>query len=274
MGARHRNWQDITTEEFATLDAARAIAILPVAAIEQHGPHLSVGVDAVINEGILARAIEIAPPALSLLILPAQNIGRSDEHGDFPGTVSLSAETAIRLWSEIGASVAKAGLRKLVLFNSHGGQPQILDIVGRELRARHRMLVVQVNAYRLWDAGAAFGRAEIEHGIHGGAVETSIMLHLAPDQVRRERIADFAPRSLEIARDYEPIGAHGRVPFSWMTQDLNAAGACGDATQASADVGRALVDQAARATAKILVELDRMPLDLLKDAPRAEVRSR
>jgi creatinine amidohydrolase len=274
MAAPRRNWQEMTSEEFAHLDAARTIAILPVAAIEQHGPHLAVGVDAVINEGILARALELAPAGLALIVLPALSVGRSDEHGDFPGTLSLGAETAIRLWSEIGASVAKAGIQKLVLFNSHGGQPQILDIVGRELRARHKMLVVQVNAYRLWDGSTMFGREEIEHGIHGGAVETSIMLHLAPHSVRRDRIADFAPRSIEIARDYAPIGAHGRVPFSWLTQDLNAEGACGDATQATAAHGKTLVEEAARATAKILVELDRMPLDLLKDGPRAESTSR
>lgn len=260
-----RYWQDMTTEEFAALDAARAIAILPVAAIEQHGPHLPVGVDAIVNEGILRRTLELVPERLPLTILPALPIGRSDEHGDFPGTLSLGAETVIRLWSEVAEGVVKAGVRKLVLFNSHGGQPQLLDIVGRNLRARHKMLVVQVNGYRLWDASVMFEKMELEHGIHGGAIETAIMLHLRPELVRRDKIANFIPRSIELAKDYGAIGAHGRVPFSWLIQDLNPAGACGDATKASAERGRELVEQAARAFAGILEELDRLPLDILKD---------
>lgn len=260
-----RRWQDMTTEEFAALDGARAISILPVAAIEQHGPHLPVGVDAIINEEILRRTLEVVPERLPVTVLPALPVGRSDEHGDFPGTLSLCAETVIRLWGEVAEGVAKAGIRKLVLFNSHGGQPQILDIVGRKLRAKHRMLVVQVNAYRLWDASGMFERGELEHGIHGGAIETSIMLHLHPELVRRDKIANFVPRSIELGKDYGLIGAHGRVPFSWLAQDLNPAGACGDATKANAERGRELVEQAARAFAAILEELDRMPLDILKD---------
>jgi creatinine amidohydrolase len=198
-------------------------------------------------------------------VLPALPIGRSDEHAAFAGTLSLSPETAIRLWGEVGEAVARAGIRKLVLFNSHGGQPQLLDIVGRDLRIRHRMLVVQVNAYRLWDASAFFDAAELAHGIHAGAIETSIMLHLRPDLVRREKAANFVPGSIALARTAKHIGPHGRVPFSWTAQDLHPSGAAGDATKASAEAGRALVEQAARAFAAILEELDRMPLDVIKE---------
>jgi creatinine amidohydrolase len=262
-----RLWQEMTSEEIASLDAARIIAVLPVAAIEQHGPHLPLAVDACINEGILERALTLLPADLPVTLLPMMPVGRSDEHGDFPGTLSLAPETIARLWGEIGGSVARAGLRKLVIFNSHGGNPQMLDIVGRELRIKHRMLVVQVNSYRLYDAVALFGAEEIAHGIHGGAVETSIMLHLRPELVRMEKAKDFVPSSRGLAEQYRHIGPHGRVPFSWLTQDLNPSGAVGDATKASAEHGRALVEQAARALAEILGELDRMPLTLLKDPP-------
>jgi creatinine amidohydrolase len=259
----HRYWQEMTTEEFASLDAARVIAVLPVAAIEQHGPHLAVAVDAAINEGVLKRALELVPAQLPLTVLPALPVGRSDEHEDFPGTLSLSPETVIRVWEEVGDAVARVGIRKLVLFNSHGGQPQLLDIVGRRLRQKHGMLVVQVNLYRLWDASGLFDDAELKHGIHGGAVETSIMLHLRPDLVRAEKIANFVPRSIEMADSYKHLGPHGRVPFSWLTQDLNAEGAVGDATKASAAHGARLVEQAARAFAAILEELNRMTLEVL-----------
>jgi creatinine amidohydrolase len=125
----------MTTTEFAALPAD-TVAVLPVAAVEQHGPHLPVYVDACLNEGVVARAIELLPPELPVTFLPMQAVGKSNEHLAFPGTLSLSAETLIRLWTEIAESVHRASVRKLVLFNSHGGQPQIMDIVARDLRVR------------------------------------------------------------------------------------------------------------------------------------------
>lgn len=266
-GPPRRIWHEMTSAEVAALDAARVIAVLPLAAIEQHGPHLPLAVDAIINEGILTRALELAPEQVQVTVLPTLAIGRSDEHGDFPGTLSLSPDTTMRLWSEVAESVAKADIRKLVMFNSHGGHPQLLDIVGRNLRIKHRMLVVQVNSYRLVDASRMFGEAELKHGIHGGAIETSMMLHLAPGLVHMDKAENFVPASVRMAEDYGNVGPHGRVPFSWLTQDLHPAGACGDATKASAEHGRALVEQAARAFCAILEEVDRMPLDLLKGRP-------
>src|SRR5262245_11808051 len=122
-----RQWRDMTTKEFAALDAERVIAVLPVGSIEQHGPHLPVGVDSLINEAILARTLELIPADLPVTALPMTMVGKSDEHLAFPGTLTLSAETLTRVWSEIGEGVARAGVRKLVIFNSHGGQPQLVD---------------------------------------------------------------------------------------------------------------------------------------------------
>ncbi|HKO08118.1 MAG TPA: creatininase family protein, partial [Alphaproteobacteria bacterium] len=262
-----RYWQEMTSAEIAALEGASVVAILPLAAIEQHGPHLAVAVDAVINEGVLARTLELVPEPLPLTVLPALAVGRSDEHEDFPGTLSLSPETALRLWEEVADGVARAGIRKLVLFNSHGGQSQLLDIVGRRLRRKHGMLVVQVNLYRLWDARRFFDENEVTHGIHGGAVETSLMLHLRPDLVRRGRLRNFAPSSAALAKRYKAIGAHGRVPFSWLAQDLHSSGAAGDARLASAQRGRALLEEAATRLAAILVETARLPLATLKGRP-------
>jgi creatinine amidohydrolase len=268
MTGPRRYWQDMTTTDVAALDAARVIALLPVAAIEQHGPHLPLAVDATINRGILERAVALMPDDLPVTILPAQPIGKSDEHGAFPGTLSLSAETLIALWSEIGDSVARAGVRKLVLLNTHGGQPQILDVVAGGLRARHRMLAVAVNAYRLYDAQALFPPEELQHGIHGGAVETSIMLHLAPDQVRSALAAPAPSLSAEMTRDFRYLSPIGRLaPFAWQTQDLNRSGVCGDPTLAEAAHGRLLVEQAATKLVEILQEIDRFPLDRLVAAP-------
>ena len=143
-----RGWQDMNTEEFGGPDAERWIAVLPVGAIEQHGPHLPLCVDACINQGILARALELLPEQVPVTVLPPIPVGKSNEHIAFPGTLTLSADTLIRLWTELGEAVARAGVRKLVLFNSHGGQPQVMDIVARDLRVRLGMLAV---AYS-WDA--------------------------------------------------------------------------------------------------------------------------
>ena len=115
-------WAEMGWRDFAATDMSKVVAVLPVAAIEQHGPHLPVGVDAFINEGYLARAIERVPADLPVLFLPLQAIGKSNEHIEYPGTLTFSMETVTRAWTEIGDSVARTGCRKLIFMNSHGGQ--------------------------------------------------------------------------------------------------------------------------------------------------------
>ena len=262
-----RHWVEMTTRDFQETDMSAAIAILPVAAIEQHGPHLPVEVDAAINRGVLSRALELTPADLPVTVLPAMPVGKSNEHISYPGTLTLSAETLIHLWTEIGESVARAGVRKMVLFNSHGGQPQIADIVARELRVRRSMFVVTCGTYALGRPPGLFPDSELKHGIHGGSVETSIMMHLCPDLVRREHLADFRPRSLDMEGEYEILTPEGRVGFGWETQDLSEPGACGNALDADADRGRQLVEYSARRFIKLLDEIHRYPLDAIKAGP-------
>src|SRR5919112_1316009 len=185
MPARH--WLDLTTEDFRTRDMSRAIAVLPVAAVEQHGPHLPVGVDTYINEGYLARATALVPDDLDVLILPVQTVGKSNEHLAFPGTLTLSAETAIRAWTEIGESVRRAGCRKLVFANSHGGNVAIVDIVARDLRVRLGLLAVNAAWHRLGYPPGLYSEVEARFGIHGGDAETSLMLAVRSQSVRMER---------------------------------------------------------------------------------------
>jgi len=262
-----RYWQEMTTEEFGTLDRERTIALLPVAAIEQHGPHLPVEVDARINAGVLGRAVELMPADLPVTILPAMPIGKSNEHIAFPGTLTLSPETLIRLWTEIGESVGRAGIRKLVLFNSHGGQPQILDIVARELRIRANMFVVCVSYYALGKPPGLFPESEMKHGIHGGSAETSMMLALRPELVQMDKARNFEPLSLAMERDYAILVPEGRVGFGWQTQDLHPAGACGNALDADAERGRAMIDHAAGRLVEVLREIERFPLSALRKGP-------
>lgn len=253
----------MTTVEFAALPAD-TVAVLPVAAIEQHGPHLPVYVDACLNEGVVAHAITLLPPELPVTFLPMQAVGKSNEHLAFPGTLSLSAETIIRLWTEIGECVNRAGLRKLVLFNSHGGQPQIMDIVARDLRVRLEMLVVCAGSHSFGTPAGDFSDEELQHGIHGGAVETSMMLALRPDLVQMDKAENFAPLSIALAKDYRYLTPEGRIGFGWQAQDLHPSGACGNALDADAERGARSVEHAAQGLVALLREVHRYPLTNIK----------
>ena len=138
-----RDWMGLRAPEFAGLNPMTAIAVLPLAAVEQHGPHLPVGTDTLIGEGMLATVAGLCPADLDLLVLPTQRIGKSNEHLWARGTLTLSAEAALAAWVEIGLSVARAGLRKIVIVNSHGGNADLMSIVARELRVRAGMLAVR-----------------------------------------------------------------------------------------------------------------------------------
>ncbi len=262
-----RQWVEMTTKDFQLTDMSKVIAILPVAAIEQHGPHLPVEVDTAINRGLLARAVELMPDEMPVTVLPAMPVGKSNEHISYPGTLTLSAETLIRLWTEIGESVARAGVRKLLLFNSHGGQPQVADIVARDLRVRRDMFVVTCGTYSLGKPPGLFPDSEVKHGIHGGSIETSLMMHLHPELVRHDELADFRPRSLDMEADYEMLTPEGRIGFGWETQDLSLPGACGNALDADAERGAQLVEFGARRLIKLLAEIERYPLDALRAGP-------
>ncbi len=261
---RVRLWRELTTTDFAGLEAEKTLALLPLAATEQHGAHLPLSTDADIADGVIAQTIEKLTGDFDLLVMPRLDIGLSPEHADFPGTLTLEPETMIAVLRQIGAGVADAGLRKLVLFNSHGGQSRILDIAAQALRRSRGMLVVCVNLYRLWRAGELFDEQEVRHGIHAGAVETSIMLHLRPDLVRLDAIADNPSLSARMAGDYRRLAPFGELSFGWQSQDLSPSGALGDARLASAEAGRKLLDSAAEAAAELLGEVARLPLSTLK----------
>ena len=257
-----RTWSELSWTEFEQLDPAVTVAVLPVAATEQHGPHLPVGVDDYINAGIVSAALPLMPD--SVLVLPACHVGKSNEHTAYPGTLSLSAETLIRLWTEIGESVARAGLRKLVIVNSHGGQPQIMDIVVRDLRVRLGMFAVAANLAALASERRLFSAEELRHGIHGGASETSQMLHLHPDLVSMDAAGNFTPASVALEHEYRFLRSEGAVGFGWQTQDLHPSGACGDASAADAERGRQVVMSAAEGLAALIAEVARYPLDRVR----------
>ncbi len=256
-----RWWWDLSTREFSMLDMSEIVAVLPVGAVEQHGPHLPVRVDAAINAGIVARAVDLLPADLPVLILPALPIGKSNEHLAYPGTLSLPYDLLGRLWFEVAKSAWRAGVRKLILWNSHGGQPQVMEIVCRELRVELGMFAVAASWFRTVDSSDLYSAAERRHGIHGGESETSVMLHLHPGLVAMEHAADFVPRSVLMETTNRLLTPEGGVGYGWQAQDLHPAGVAGNAAAADAERGREELERAARALVSLVEEVSAYPME-------------
>jgi creatinine amidohydrolase len=262
-----RFWADLKTTDFAQLDAARTVAVLPLGATEQHGPHLPLDVDRAIVDGIVAAALPQVPASCPVVVLPTQAIGYSPEHTAFDGTLSLPYDAAIAAWLAIGEGVVRAGLRKLLLFNAHGGQVSLMDIAARELRARG-LITSHCNWWNLPlgdKVTGLFSAEEHRFGVHAGQIETSLMLALRPDAVDMQQAGHFASASQERARHYAILGNGVSAKLGWQMQDYNPQGAAGDARAATAEKGRALLQAAAAQLAALLQEISDLPLSTLAD---------
>jgi len=264
-----RDWTEMTWPDIAGAgaDIARWVAVLPLAAVEQHGPHLPLGVDTFIAEAYIARVCQILPDELPVTFLPVQRLGISTEHVAFPGTLTLTASSALAAWTEIGESLARAGVRKLVLVTSHGGNVSAMELVARDLRVRLNMFAVTVGWHRFGYPADTFSPEEKKHGIHGGDIETSLMLAAKADLVRMDQAPNATPATIAMAHDFKWLGAYRPAGFAWMTQDINKTGAIGDATLASAAKGEAALKHGAQAFVELLREVDRFDLERLKEGP-------
>ena len=271
-----RFWADLSTRDFAALQgtgqAAQVVAVLPVAAVEQHGPHLPLSVDATLLQGVIDAALPHLGADVPALFLPPQNIGLSTEHENFPGTLTLSPATVIALWTELGACVARAGVKKLLIFNSHGGNVAVMDIVARELRQRHGLLVYSASWFSLPqppEVQGLFSAQEHRFGIHAGDIETSMMLHLAPGTVHMEHAQNFRSTSQDRSERFAILGNGKSAKMGWAIEDYHQSGAVGQAEAATADKGRAVVVAAGAALAALLHELHALPLSTMRSpSPR------
>ncbi len=262
-----RLWAEMTWPDFSASATADWVAVLPVAAVEQHGPHLPLGTDSFIAEAYLARVLDLLAPELPVTLLPLQTIGHSSEHLAFPGTLSVSAVTFIRALTEIGECVHRAGVRRLVIVTSHGGNVQAIELVARDLRVRFGMLAVTCSWDRLGYPADLFADGEWRHGIHGGDIETSLMLAGRPATVRMEAAPDATPTSVAMEAAFSLLGPRRPAGFGWMTQDLHLCGAVGDARPASAAKGEAALAHGAQAFVALLAEVARFELERLADGP-------
>ena len=262
-----RLWGDLCTTDFASLDAQRTVAILPVAATEQHGPHLPLSVDADILDGILQAAAPHVPASLPAFLLPSQQVGLSPEHQAFDGTLTLRPQTALQLWQDIGASVACAGVRKLLIFNTHGGHISLMELAGRQLRAEHGLMVFGSSWFNLplldvkgQDLMQHISVQEQRFGVHAGQVETALMLALKPSAVRTQQAQAFASTAQDRAQHYPILGNGRSAKLYWQTQDYNPSGAVGNAAAASADWGAQVLQAAGRSLAQLVQEISDVPL--------------
>ncbi|MCG2628914.1 creatininase family protein [Bradyrhizobium sp. WYCCWR 13023] len=262
-----RDWTEIRWTDIGPTEASRWIAVLPLAATEQHGPHLPYETDVLIGEAYLARVHELLPESLPVTFLPVEPVGISTEHIDYPGTQTLPTEVALRRWTGIGEDIARRGVKKLVIITSHGGNSAAMMLVAQDLRAHQKLFVVTTSWSRLSAADKLFPSDEVRHGIHGGAVETSIMLARYPDQVRANAIADFPASSIAMEQQYRWLSTQRPAPFAWQAQDLHPSGAIGNATLAVPAKGEQLLDQGARAFCELLTEVDNFDVNRLAKGP-------
>jgi creatinine amidohydrolase len=262
-----RDWTEIRWPDVSPAGPARWIAVLPLAATEQHGPHLPVGTDVMIAEAYLARVKELLPDTIPATFLPLQPVGISTEHIGYPGTLTLPTDVALKTWMALGESVARAGIRKLVMVTSHGGNSAAMTLVAQDLRARCGLLAVTTGWSRFGAPEGLFSAEELRHGIHGGAVETSIMLARYSQHVLTDKIADFRPAGIAMEKDYRWLSPHRPAPFAWQAQDLHPGGAVGDATLASAEKGEILLEHGARAFCELLADVDKFDPEAFSDGP-------
>ncbi|EUB97408.1 Creatininase [Rhizobium sp. CF080] len=253
-------WNELNTLDFAGLSPDKTIAILPIASTEQHGPHLPIATDVAIANGMLAELKTQRPEDLDFLVLPTQEIGKANEHVYGPGSLSFGPEILIPAWTAIGAKVAEAGVRKLVFVNSHGGNVDIMSIVGRELRVRYKMAVIGTQWGRFGHPQGLISEHEQKYGIHGGEVETSLMLHFRPELVRMDKAQNFVSKAESRSKYMQPAPPH---VLSWVAHDLNPNGVVGDASKGTAEKGAVICRHQVAGFIEMLREFETFPLSEL-----------
>ncbi|MCO5084820.1 MAG: creatininase family protein [Rhizobiaceae bacterium] len=254
-------WGDFPTTAFTGIDPEKTIAVLPVAAIEQHGPHLPVSTDTSIMQGMLETVIPMIPDDLDVRILPVQSVGKSNEHLHAPGTLTLSPLATIQAWAELGLSVNRAGVRKIVVVNSHGGNEEIMGIVTRELRVACRMMAVKTSWMRFGLPEGMYPDSENRYGIHGGDVETSLMLHFRPELVDMAKAEDFRSNVEKAEKTFGLLRQTGTHAFAWIASDLNTHGVVGNAAAATARKGKLTAAHQAAGFVRLLQDVRAARLD-------------
>ncbi|WP_117195768.1 creatininase family protein [Rhizobium terrae] len=250
---------NVTT--IASTERQNPIAVLPLGAHEQHGPHLPFETDTLIAAGLVARLIPALPRDLSVTFLPVEPVGYSIEHMDVAGTRTLAFDEAVNRWLGIAGDLNAQGIRKLVLLNAHGGNSPLLTIVATEARVRFGMLVVATSWTRFGQPEGWIAPEDKATDIHGGDIETSVMLALWPEKVDMAKAENFSSRQSDFARDFKHLRAYGPHAFGWKMSDLNEKGVAGNAAAATAERGEQLVTHAVRGLVELLEDVAKFDVE-------------
>jgi creatinine amidohydrolase len=257
----------LTSPEIAALPKDKAAVVLSVASVEQHGPHLPVITDSLVGQTLLGMALERLDAAVQVWVVPPLCYGKSNEHRPFAGTLTLSAQTLAAVVRDVALSVARAGFRRLVLLNSHGGNPPVLDYIARDLHEETGMQLFSIMISRMGLPESPTSAEEAAWGMHAGDGETSWVLALAPELVHMERASDVGdyPRMADRIRH---LAVRGPVGFSWLTADLSALGVLGNPHTASAEKGRVYVEATVDKLAGVLEEIASFEMPARAGEPR------
>lgn len=247
-----RNFAYLTWKQVDALPRDSTLLVLPTAAIEQHGHHLPLATDTLINNLLLGKALDRVPAQLPIYALPPVCYGKSNEHLGFPGTLSVSAQTFLAVVRDLGASIAAGGFKKLVLYNTHGGNTSLVDVLARDLRVEFGL-----RTFTLFGSpGAAFegvSQQERTYGFHAGEIETSFLLHATPQLVHPEAYTSNYIAHVDRPEPLKPEGSAAN--FAWMTRDIAPSGVMGNPSAASAQNGERWSNEAAARIAEILVAM-------------------
>jgi creatinine amidohydrolase/Fe(II)-dependent formamide hydrolase-like protein len=240
----HLTWTDIRD-----LDKTKGVLLLPIGAIEQHGPHLPVATDTLLVTNVLKRALQLLPQEVAAWRLPALSYGKSNEHEAFPGTISLTGETLLAVLKDVARSVARAGFRRLAFVNGHGGNSALLEVAARDIRAETGLMVFCIQPAFWIEPPFEISEQEKRLGIHAGELETSLVLALQPGIVKMDKAVKHYMKP--------PMSLFGSVSVAWLTTDWSKTGVFGDATKGTAEKGVALLDAASERLAKLIEQLSK-----------------
>ncbi|MEH2124564.1 creatininase family protein [Nostoc sp.] len=258
-------WHELTTVDFRNLDSSN-IAILPIGAIEQHGPHLPVWTDTRIVNGIIECFLTEGTDSANVLVLPTQTIGQSLEHLDFPGSLALSPDILLEILKQLTASLTAVGIRRLLILNSHGGNQSVISEAILALRRRYSMLAVTTSWFALGVPKSIFNDYEMSLGLHAGAIETSLMLHLEPDLVRRDQMPKAKLKPFVLESKDSLLSPFGPANFGWLSQDICETGAWGDATIATAQKGEQILKHIVGRLSELVEQIAQFDLSHLQPA--------
>ena len=249
-----RNFAYLNWKQVEALPRDSTLLVLPTAAIEQHGHHLPLATDTLINNLLLGKALEKLPADLPVYALPPVCYGKSNEHIGFPGTLSVSAGTFMAVVRDIGSSLAVAGFKKVVLYNTHGGNSSLVDVMARDLRAEFGL-----RTFALFGSGGisfeGLNEQEKSYGFHAGEVETAFLLSAVPELVDTTAYTVNYIAQVDKPELLRPENA--AATFAWLTRDIAESGVMGDPRPATAENGARWVEQAASRIAAALEAMAR-----------------